>query len=262
MRIRNTIINAGLFALALGASALAAPLTPLPQSYTGLALNVAVPTHTYNVGTGGAFAGVVAHDSLFTDAFVSQFWCVDNENFVTPGPNTKFLANITPLGNWAGGTNADVRKGTLPAASWQNGGALTPLQRYQAAAWLLAQTTFYQGAALNAAADLPIQQAIWALTDVKNVSPNNSAWTNAFFNNAVSFITLGANADYGKGQWAVVSGVVNNLGAVSDSDRRQTFLVQLKQREIEENPTPEPATYAMMGLGLLAVAGIRRRRKS
>jgi len=258
MRIRNTIFNAGLFALALGVSALAAPLTPLPQSYTGLALNVAVTSQTYNVGNGGAFVGVVAHDSLFSDAFTTQLWCVDNENFVTPGANTKFLANITPLGNWAGGINADVRKGTLPAASWENGGALTPLQRYQAAAWLLSQTTFYLSAALNPAADLPIQQAIWALTDVKGVNPNNSAWTNAFFNNAVNFI--GANANYGKGEWAVVSGVVSNLGVVSESDRRQTFLVQLKQREIEENPTPEPATYAMMGLGLLAVAGIRRRK--
>ncbi|HEY3441419.1 MAG TPA: PEP-CTERM sorting domain-containing protein [Paludibaculum sp.] len=260
MRTRNIVINAALVALSLGASALAAPLTPLPQSYTGLALNVAVTGHPYNVGNGGAFDAAVAHDTGFTDAFFTQFWCVDNENSISPGANTKFLANVTPLGNWAGGINADVRKGTLPAASWENGGALTPLQRYQAAAWLLSQTSFYLGLSLPGANDVAIQQAIWALTDVKGVSPNNSAWTNAFFTNAVNFISLGANVNYGKGEWAVVSGVVNSSGVVSATDRRQTFLVQLQQREIEHNPVPEPATYAMMGLGLLAIAGLRRRK--
>lgn len=261
MRKGNTIINAGLLALALGVAALAAPLTPLPQALTGLALNVSVTAHPYFVDGGGAFDAKVANNPLFTDAFLTQFWCVDNENFIHPGAaDSKFLANITPLGNWTNGLNSDVRKGTLLTASWQNGGALTPLQRYQAAAWLLSQTAFYQNASLPGANDVAIQHAIWALTDVKNVAPDNSAWTNAFFTSAVAFILNGANVDYGKGEWAVVSGVVNSRGLVT-SDSRQTFLVQLQKREIEHNPTPEPATYAMMGLGLLAVAGLRRRKR-
>ena len=248
MCIAKIISNAGFLALALLGAAFA---SPLPLSLTGNALNVNVERQDYSMDGGGAFIARVANNSHFTNSALTTFWCVDNENNV--GLPDTYLANITPLGNWTGGANSSVRKGTYVLASdWNDHASLTPLQRYQAAAWLITQTTYFKGSARNNGEDILIQHAIWSLTDLAGVSPDNPHdWQNPYYTAATTHITT-TGANFGKGSWAVVSGVVDADGHIT-SNTRQTFLVQV---------VPEPGTYALMGAGLIILACLRRRRTS
>ena len=44
------------------------------------------------------------------------------------------------------------------------------------------------------------------------------------------------------------------------AENKQSFFLQQISRSVPESPTPEPATYAMIGAGLLALVYARRRK--
>jgi hypothetical protein len=234
--------------IAISTIALAAPI---PLSAVGVNKPVSLKsTDRISLSGGGRFEGSL-------DGFDTQFWCVDEENHVTLP--TVYRANVTLLGDWGpDGTNSMVAKGDYGVVSNWNfsaAGFVSPLQRYQAAAYLLEQMSGVNGVAN----DLDLQSAIWSLLDLNTaIHPIDEILTSgAAFNKrteAVDYIK--SNAGFGFGAWAVVSGdlIGGSASRLDCCDMRQTFLVQVE-------PVPEPGTYAMMGAGLIGLAFLARRKK-
>jgi hypothetical protein len=234
-----------LFFAVLSAAALSLTVsaTPIPLSAIGINKLVNVTGHPYNVSGGGGFSAIV-------DGHVTTVWCVDDQNNINPGSSSAiYRANVILIHAWPGGLNALVRKGTVTFPNWGDGDNLTPLQRYQAAAWLVSQYSgFPNGPSNSGAGNTALQNAAWRMTHTGAGAPA----ANANYTAAVNFIDNPMNAGYGFGKWAVISGVVNSAGVLSTSDTRQTFLVQVA--------TPEPGTYMMLGAGLIVVALAGRKR--
>ncbi len=244
MRNRNIIQNAGLIALALAGSALAAPI---PASYLGLGNTVNVVSNATQILTGGSFNAKVGNPTL-ANAVDALFWCVDLENNISPGqPSAKFGANLILVSDTTSQA-INVQKGTTVTPSgWEDGESFNAQQRYNAAGYLIEKII----AGGSGFSNNDLQRAIWRLTDlaVGSDTANDGVWENGAYAAAKTFITSGGQTAR---TWATVSGVAAVNGTLS-TDRRQTFLVEV-------NPVPEPGTYALMGGGLVILALLRRRR--
>lgn len=237
----KSILNASLFLL----GAVSAVAAPLPLSAIGIGKTISITGHPYNVLGGGGFNATV-------DGFDTIVWCVDSQNTISVGD--LYIANVILLGDWTGGQNPLVRKGTN--TNWSDGLSLTALQRYQASAYLIEQYSgFPDGPNADNAANRRIQRAIWRITHQKGGGGDFPA-SNTEYTNAVNFITNPANVNFGKGTWAVISGSVNANGDLVKPSY-QTFMVQVAPADV-----PEPATYGLLGAALCGLAILRRRRAS
>jgi len=163
-------------------------------------------------------------------------FCDDFNNEVTW--NQTWQANVTPLSssslsNTRYGNSLDVALllGTDPYYS-----TYTPAQLYAQAAWLTTQ--FNQYLTSNPGQVIDLQYAIWDLFD-----PN--APTNA---GAQAWI-LRAEMNYGSLDLNNFE-IVTNVGPLSLTGQVQEFIV----------PTPEPATFLLLGAGLLVVLFSGRRK--
>jgi hypothetical protein len=237
-KVLQTICSAALLSL----GAISAFAAPIPLSAVGVGKTINITAHPYNILGGGGFSATV-------DGFDTTVWCVDSQSTVSVGD--MYIANVILLGDWAGGQNALVRKGTNN--NWSDGENLTPLQRYQASAYLIEQYSgFPDGPDANTAANRRVQRAIWRTTHQTGAGgefPNS----NTEYTNAVNFITNPLNIDFGKGTWAVISGAVNLQGEFVKPSY-QTFLVRVAVSDV-----PEPATYGLIGAALCGLAFVRRR---
>jgi hypothetical protein len=232
----------------LGLVALVASASPIPVSALGINKTVQMTGWPYHVSDGGGFSAVV-------NGYETTVWCVDDQDYINPWGQV-YQANVTPLSAWSGGMNSEVRKGTNPNNNWGDGvTTLTPLQRYQGAAWLISQYSgFPAGPDINGASNLDLQEAAWRLTYMLGGPVGEGLpGANADYNAALAFLANPANAKYGFNRWAVISGPVDGRGGLLDPGT-QTFLVQVQ-------PTPEPGAFGLMGAGLAGVVFLLRRRK-
>lgn len=218
--------------------------------------------HTEDVDYGGQFTAALSSDPTQT----LILYCIDYANDLVSGDSVYISAPNPSVSPDAGLVN--TRYGQTPTAdfSYFNSGnaSLTALQRYVLAAWLTQQYNFPLVPGPVTTADDQIQNAIWTLLTVNGTSgfpfgdaagdgnyvtlaeqwlagesPANLA---AFESNIRIYTSTNSNpytgADCGPGSsW--VSGSQEMIGVVSS--------------------TPEPASLAMLGAGLLAIGVFRKR---
>jgi hypothetical protein len=227
-----------------------AALAPIvAHAQTSLTFNGSQP-NAYNNGSHlvGPFDGSVTTVGLPGSTNLS-IYCVDLLN--TVGFGNTFQVNVTSL---ADGTDL---------SNTRHPGALTA---YRQAAWLSNLFSLVPPA-YTSTYYTPIQYAMWDMLNPgsapadpnKTLALNLAAAAASANFNAFSYDVGGGNVvDFGAFDYSRYSVLtdVRSAGTVDD-DYRQEFITG----DMIPTATPEPATIALVGGGLLAMAGVGRRRR-
>lgn len=229
----------------------------------GSTLNITALTE--NVDDGGQFLA-----NLGNPAQSFYVYCVDYRN----GESTPATVNLSTPNMSVSPYDglADTRYGTTPTANFafDNGNpssgayTLSAVDRYVQAAWLTTQFNFTSGVTTS---DDQIQNAIWTLLSTNGTSQfpfGDVAGVGTWITQAVNWET---NAAAMKTLAAFESTVViytstdvaPNLD-LNNADPGNRYVVGT-QEMIGTTSTPEPATLAMMGAGLLTLGLLRKRIK-
>ena len=227
-------------------------------------LNItAQPNSVENGGQFKAFLGPVDTQDIF-------IYCVDDLNNInvpsTTTVNVTDLANATQVYNFTryGQTaaNAAAINASFPVAFSTNtvvvpGAIGTAQDRYAMAAWLITQFNFSGGVTT---ADDQIQNAIWTLLDATGATYTNNGGIGTYITQAESWI----NAESPSALMAFENNVViySNVNIAGVSDLNGRYNTATQEMIGFANPTPEPATLAMLGAGLLGIGLFRKRMKA
>jgi len=218
------------------------------------------------VEQGGQFTATLASNPL-QQIYV---YCVDDLNFVNV-PNPAYAVNITDLAN-ATEVYDDTRYGqtaasaalinpSFPVAFSTNTitvpSAIGSAQdRYAMAAWLIEQYSFTSGVTT---ADDQIQNAIWSLLDATGATYTANGGVGNYITNAETWIQGLSNTQLTAFENTVVIYSDTNIAPESDPTR----YTGTKQEMIGfVTSTPEPASLAMLGAGLVAIGLLRKRVKA
>jgi hypothetical protein len=217
---------------------------------------------TNNVENGGqfsAFTGPTDTQNIFV-------YCVDDLNFVSVP--SSFSVNVTNLSN-ATEVYDNTRYGqTAPSAAtttilfpmaFSTNTVVVPTNigtaqdRYAMAAWLIEQYSFVSGN--NAANNTQIQNAIWTLMDATGATYGS---TGTYINQAETWITseMASNS-----LTAFESGIViySDTRLAPESDPARYSGTAQEMIGFTTN-APEPATLAMLGMGLIAIGLLHKKR--
>jgi hypothetical protein len=220
--------------------------------------SLTITGQSQNVDDGGQFTAYLSSNPS-QQLYV---YCVDFQNFTTF--NNAYPVNISVPYIDNSATVADTRYGTTPTADFAydgtGPGALDAVQRYVLAAWLVTQYDFSSGVTT---ADDEIQNAIWTLlnTNSSAVFPGGAVAdtrTGTYLTQAITWLngeTPTALAQFESGIQVFTSTDIANATLPC----RWTMGYQ---EMITVTMTPEPATLAMLGLGLLAVGLFRKKVKA
>lgn len=236
-----------------------------------------------NVNGGGEFTAYLSSNpsqTLYT-------YCVDDLNSIgtITMPPTGFSVNIVDLAN-ATQVAADTRYGQTAPASFTNTVNVadpppvnnttdaTAQDRYAMAAWLIEQYSFPVTSTTDLTDDY-IQNAIWSLLDATGKVFNNCDFVNQStcatgVSSEIAAATTWINGQIKNGTLtAFESNVVIYSSTAINPNNTATGLADPARYYVGDQEmigfvttTPEPATLAMLGAGLIAIGLFRKRVKA
>lgn len=234
--------KSGLFALLWLAFAALGIASPVLYNSPGLT----VTGQPLGVNGGGQFQGNLNGGSIF------KFYCVDYNNLLV-SPSAVYVSDAGDLASRTRyGATATGSFATLPGLLVQP--TLTAENRYVMAGWL---TTNYNIAAGNSDPNnVGIQNAIWDLLHVASRPGAASSGTGnetAWLNNAITFEGNASQYNTIKSQLRVMT----DVRVTSSEDRYHSGSQEMVYLT---NAVPEPATYGLIGAGMILLALLRRKR--
>jgi PEP-CTERM motif len=220
--------------------------------------------YTEDVDDGGQFLA-----NLGNPAQSFYVYCIDFQNEETSPatvnistPNTS-TADVGP--NYDG--LANTRYGAVPtsAFTYANSGpnALNSAQRYVMAAWLVTQYNF-PGSNVTLSDD-EIQNAIWTLLNTTGTTSGfpfgDALGTGTFLTQAYSYVTTTPTAALLAFESEIQIFTSTNVVKYNGPNWSPLSGTQ-EMITVNTASTPEPATLAMMGAGLLTLGMFRKRMKA
>jgi len=217
--------------------------------------------YTQNVDDGGQFLANLGNpaQSFYT-------YCVDFQNLEgspttvnISTPNTS-TADTSP--NFDG--LANTRYGAVPTSMFTYDGtgptAINSAERYVLAGWLTTQFNFSSGVTT---ADDEIQNAIWTLLNTTGTTANfpygDGAGTGTYLTQALNFFNTTPTAALLQFESEIRIFTATNVVTYNGANWSP---VSGTQEMITVMSTPEPATLAMIGTGLLMFGLFRKRLKA
>jgi PEP-CTERM motif len=226
-----------------------------------------------------AFAGAASASTVFIDVtgyngvgvsgggeFVSNvngsmmnLFCVDfahPEDDSNPyGTGGGYSAYVSTSSSYSNTDDGGLSSSAFEATSNSTINSLDGIQRYVVAAWLTTQYVFPNTGNTVQNDNRAVQDAIWEILDPKSegYSPDRSGWTDSSLIN--TYLLAGANFVTNTAAYAAFAPDVRIYTPLPNQNGNscgQEFV----------GVVPEPATFAMLGAGLLLLGLIRKRRSA
>jgi hypothetical protein len=232
----------------------------------GTTLNIS--SHSENVDYGGQFTATLSSNPTQT----LLIYCVDYANELVNGDSVN-ISTPNPAVSPDEGL-ADTRYGQTPEAdfSFYNSGGgslasgtapLTAFQRYVLAAYLITQYNFPGGTVTPA--DLQIQNAIWTLLSVAGTSGfpgGDAAGTGNYITQAEQWLGTEMATASGQANLATFESeirIYTSTDTTPYTGPNSSYVSGSQEMISIVSNAPEPATFALLGAGLLAVGLFRKR---
>jgi hypothetical protein len=236
----------------------------LTFSVAAFGSTLTITSFTQNVDDGGQFLA-----NMGNPAQSFYVYCVDFQNGeTTPVPVNISIPNTsTPdvAPNYDG--LANTRYGAVPTALFTYDGtgptAIDAAERYVLAGWLITQFDFSSGVTN---ADDQIQNSIWTLLNTTGTTTGfpfgDAAGTGTYLSQAISFFNTTPTAQLLQFESEVRVFTSTDVVAYNGPDWSPVSGTQEMMAVIPNTSTPESATIAMIGAGILTFSFFRKRMKA
>jgi hypothetical protein len=221
------------------------------------------------VDDGGQFTATLSSNPTQT----LVVYCVDYADYLVSGDSV-FVSTPNPLVSPFAGL-ANTRYGQTPKSdfSFYNSGSgtlssgtasLTALDRYVLAAWLTQQYIFPMVTGPTTTADDQIQNAIWTLLTVNGTSGfpfGDAAGDGTYITKAEQWLGAESASNLASFESEIRIYTSTNTVPYTGAPCAPSWVSGSQEMITVMDPTPEPASLAMFGLGLLGIGLFRKRMK-